>query len=77
MRRMRSFANSSKHPECTPANTVIGAPAAIGMTSGAAKFRLKSTSPLAIFSDALMPGPAATYRTSLKPSARSISSAAY
>jgi hypothetical protein len=60
MRRMPSCANSSKHPACTPATTVIGSPAAIGITSGAAKFRLKSTSPLAIFCDALMPGPTVT-----------------
>ena len=45
--RMCSFANSSKQPMCTPARTVIGSPASIGMMVGAAKCRLKSNSPCA------------------------------
>ncbi len=49
--RMRSFANSSKQPECTPASTVIGSPASIERTRGAAKFKLKSSSPRAILSE--------------------------
>ena len=51
MLRMRSFPNSSKQPECTPPATVIGSPASIEKMSGAAKFRLKSSSPRAIFSE--------------------------
>ena len=50
MLRTPSRPNSSKQPAWTPAVTVIGVPASIGMMRGAAKFRLKSTLPLAIAS---------------------------
>ena len=48
MLRMGSWANSSKHPECTPANTVIGTPASKSIDERSAqKSRAKSISPRA------------------------------
>ena len=79
--RMRSVANSSKQPGCTPASSVIGEPSSSAITSGAAKFTLMSTTPAPSARAAGTPlaptGPGSMYWMSVKPSARNNSSARY